>query len=208
MTTDERLPTMPTLVNAETDERDALLSFLDAQRGGLRRSVLGLTEEQARSTPSASSLSLAGLIRHAALCERGWIAGTLLGGAQPDESDYADGFRPAEGETLEDCLRLYAEVAAETEKAVNGLPDLEYDVPLPEAPWFPAGSRRTARWILLHLIEEVARHAGHADIIRESLDGRTAFELVGLAYGAGQGGDGPGQQDDGAGRGDEGAARG
>ncbi|MEV6976182.1 DinB family protein [Kitasatospora sp. NPDC093806] len=170
---------MPTLVNAETDERDALLSFLDAQRGGLRRAVLGLTEEQAAERPSASALSLAELIKHAAICEHGWVVGTLLG--RPEgQYDYqkVSTFTLVEGESLAHWLTRYEEVATETEEIIKSLPNLEVDAPLPEAPWFPAGSRRTARWVLLHLIEEAARHAGHADIIRESLDGRTAFDLV------------------------------
>ncbi|WP_327678321.1 DinB family protein [Kitasatospora sp. NBC_00458] len=169
---------MPTLVNAETGERDALLSFLAAQRGGLRRAVLGLTEEQAAARPSASALSLAELVKHAAVCEREWIVGILLGREEGRRDYRENSFALAEGETLAGWLERYEEVAAETERIIGELPDLEVDAPLPEAPWFPAGSRRTARWVLLHLIEEAARHAGHADIIRESLDGRTAFDLV------------------------------
>ncbi|GAA1223565.1 DinB family protein [Kitasatospora nipponensis] len=172
---------MPTLVRAETDERDGLLAFLDAQRGALHRSVHGLTEEQANATPTAGVLSLAGLIKHAALCERHWIVTILMGGevAEANRPEaWADQFRLVDGETLEGWLKTYQEVAAETEEIINGLPDLEVDAALPTAPWFPPNSRRTARWILTHLIEEAARHAGHADIVRETLDGRTAFELV------------------------------
>ncbi len=171
---------MPTLVRTETDERDALLAFLEAQRGGLRRALLGLTEEQARLTPTVGTLSLGGLVKHLALCERGWIVGILMG-RELEQPEWADQFRLLEGESAASWLEAYARVAAETEEIVNGLPDLARDAALPEAPWFPKGSRRTARWILLHLIEETARHAGHADIIRESLDGRTAFELVAAA---------------------------
>jgi uncharacterized damage-inducible protein DinB len=171
---------MPTVVRAEKDERDGLLAFLDAQRGGIARSVLGLTDEQATTRPSASELTLAGLVKHVARTEEVWIQGTLLG--RPEflgtEADYVSGFRLLDGETLSSVLARYAEVARATEEAVNGLPDLEVTVALPEAPWFPPGMKVSARWILLHLIEEVARHAGHADIVRESLDGRTAFELV------------------------------
>lgn len=175
---------MPTLVNAETDERDALLAFLEAQRGGLRRTALGLAEEQARQAPTAGTLSVAGLIKHSAICERSWIVGTLLGRDAevfPDGNRWSGQFDLAEGETVEGWLKTYAEVAAETEEIIRGLSSLEVDAPLPPAPWFPPNSRRTARWILLNLIGEVARHAGHADIIRESLDGKTAFELVAAA---------------------------
>ncbi|GAA2232054.1 MULTISPECIES: DinB family protein [Kitasatospora] len=174
---------MPILVRAESDERDGLLAFLDAQRGAIRRAAFGLTEEQAAATPSVSSLSVAGLVKHVARCERFWILGILMdderGKVTPD--DWADEHRLLDGETLAGWLKEYEAVAAETEEAIRSLPDLDVDAALPTAPWFPPGSRRTARWILMHLIEEVARHAGHADIIRESTDGRTAFELVDAA---------------------------
>lgn len=171
---------MPTLVRMENDERDALLAFLDGQRGAIRRATHGLTDEQAAATPSASSLSVAGLVKHVAKVERYWIVGTLMGREieRPDETTWAYEFRLTEGETLADWLKEYEAIAAETEEIIRGLPSLEVDVPLPDRPWFPPNSRRTARWILLNLIGEVARHAGHADIIRETLDGATAFELV------------------------------
>ncbi|MEV8093666.1 DUF664 domain-containing protein [Kitasatospora sp. NPDC085879] len=172
---------MPTLVNAETDERDALLSFLAAQRGGLRRAVLGLTEEQAAATPTVSSLSLVVLLRHAARTERYWIVEQLMGRGEDGPKDWAAEYRLGEGETVEYWLKELERVAAETEEIVRSLPSLEVDFPLPQAPWFPPNSRRTARWVLLHLIQEQGRHAGHADIIRETIDGRTAFELVDLA---------------------------
>lgn len=168
---------MVVLVAAETNEREGLLAFLEAHRGAVRRSVHGLTEEQAVSTPSASSLSLAGLVKHVARCEQHWIEVVLMGRELP-RGDWADDHRLTEGETLAGCLKEYAEVAAETERVIRALPNLEVDAPLPDAPWFPPNSRRTARWILTHLCTEVARHAGHADIIRESLDGGTAFSLI------------------------------
>ena len=68
-------------------------------------------------------------------------------------------------------LEEYAKAAAETADLVAGLPDLDAAQPLPEAPWFPPGARWSARRVLLHVIAETAQHAGHADIIRESLDG-------------------------------------
>ncbi|GGO97015.1 DinB family protein [Wenjunlia tyrosinilytica] len=168
---------MPTLVGAEADERDALLQFLSAQRESLRRAVHGLTEEQAASRPSASALSLSGLIKHAALVERGWTD-LMTGRAQEESRNWETEFSMVEGETLAHWLREYEAVALYTEKAVADLPDLEATVALPEAPWFPPGSRRSARWILLHLVEEAARHAGHADIVRESIDGATSYQLI------------------------------
>src|SRR4051794_1227838 len=99
---------MPTHVLAEAlgDERGALLAFLEAQRGGLRRSVLGLTDEQAARRPSASELSLAGLIKHVAEVEQRWVetAQELPHSVKRDESNWDQSFRLVEGETLEGVL--------------------------------------------------------------------------------------------------------
>jgi hypothetical protein len=83
----------------------------------------------------------------------------------------ADGFRLLPGETLAGVLAQYAEVAARTDELVRTLPGLNVSHPLPEAPWFPPGARWTARRVLIHIVAETAQHAGHADIIREALDG-------------------------------------
>ncbi|MEZ0094949.1 DinB family protein [Streptacidiphilus sp. EB129] len=173
---------MPTLVAAETDERDALLQFLAAQRGALRRALGGLTREQATSRPTASELSVAGLVKHCAEVESNWIRVDLAGrpSLRPrDVTNWSDSHRLVEGEEIEAVLAFYDQVEAETAEIVAALPDLDATVPLPEAPWFPKDARRSGRWILMHLIEETARHAGHADIIRESIDGATAFALLG-----------------------------
>jgi len=77
-----------------------------------------------------------------------------------------------EGETLQGLLDRYAEVARHTDALVVSLPDLDLGHALPEAPWFTPGFRRSARRVFLHVIAETAQHAGHADIIRESLDGQ------------------------------------
>jgi uncharacterized damage-inducible protein DinB len=165
---------------AQGDERGALLSFLAEQRGGIRRSLLGLTEEQASSRPSASELSLAGLLKHVAEVEQGWVARAK--GEPPavrrDESNWPECFRLADGETVEGQLAYWEKVAADTEAFVRAVPSLDDTFPLPNDPWFPPDEAVSMRWLVLHLIRETARHAGHADIIRESLDGATAFELV------------------------------
>jgi hypothetical protein len=84
---------------------------------------------------------------------------------------YFDGFRMLEGETLAGLLAEYDRVAQRTDDLVRSLPDLDASHPLPEAPWFEKGASWSARRVLLHVIAETAQHAGHADIIRESLDG-------------------------------------
>ena len=76
------------------------------------------------------------------------------------------------GETLASVLDDYAEVARHTDELVASLPDLDASHPLPEAPWFEPGARRSARRVFLHIIAETSQHAGHADILRESIDGQ------------------------------------
>ncbi|GHD20584.1 hypothetical protein GCM10010313_53470 [Streptomyces violarus] len=173
---------MVTHVPAEAhgDERGALLSFIAEQRGGIRRSVLRLTDEQAVSTPSASELSLAGLVKHVAEVEQMWVS--MAKGEPPavvrDQSNWHECFRLVEGETVESQLVYWEKVAAETEAFIRSVPSLDDTFALPDQPWFPPDGRVSMRWLCLHLIRETARHAGHADIVRESLDGATAFELV------------------------------
>ncbi|GGQ60536.1 DinB family protein [Streptomyces flaveolus] len=179
---------MVTHVRAEAqgDERGALLSFLAEQRGGIRRSVLGLTEEQANSRPSASELSLAGLLKHVAETEQGWIARARQEppAVRRDESNWHECFRLTGDETVASQLAYYGKVAAETEAFLRDVPSLDDTFPLPDAPWFPPDERVSMRWLCLHLIRETARHAGHADIIRESLDGASAWDLVAKEQGA------------------------
>ncbi|PZG21747.1 DinB family protein [Nonomuraea aridisoli] len=163
-----------------TDERADLLAMLAQHRHFLRFTTRGLTDEQARQRTTASELCLGGLVKHVAEVERGWVDFILDGpSAMPDhasmtEADWArraDGFRLLPEETLAGVLDDYAEVARRTDEVVAALPDLGATQPLPEAPWFEAGARWSARRVLMHIVAETAQHAGHADIIRESLDG-------------------------------------
>ncbi|MET7881925.1 DinB family protein [Streptomyces avermitilis] len=173
---------MVTHVSAEApgDERGALLSFLDSERGGIRRALLGLTDEQAATRPSASDLSLSGLLKHVAEVEQSWIARARqeAPAVKRDESNWHECFVLAGDETVASQLAYWEKVAAETEAFIRSVPSLDDTFPLPNDPWFPPDERVSMRWVALHLIRETARHAGHADIIRESLDGATAFELV------------------------------
>ena len=85
---------------------------------------------------------------------------------------YANGFRLLDGETLEGALAEYERVAAATDDLVATIADLDHEWPLPAAPWFPPDGRRSVRRTILHIIAETAQHAGHADIIREAIDGQ------------------------------------
>lgn len=176
---------MPGSVRPITDERDGLLAYLAQMRYVLRLTAHGLSDEQARATPSASSLSVGGLVKHAAATERGWIERVRDVPQTYGREDYLANFHLAEGETLQDVLDLYEEVAAETEAAIAEVEDLGRPVPVPrDAPWFPQDVEAwSVRWVLLHLVQETARHAGHADIVRESIDGATAFPLMAAAEG-------------------------
>jgi len=176
---------MPGNVRPVADERDGLLSFLAQQRDALRVATHGLTEEQARATPTASAFSVGGLVKHVALTERGWMDTMLQRQSPLVVEDYLAQFRMAPDETVADVLALYAEVAKETEEIVAGIADLDQPVPVPrDQPWLPSDvDAWSVRWVLLHLIEETARHAGHADIIRESVDGATAVPLMAAVEG-------------------------
>ncbi|GGZ82879.1 DinB family protein [Streptomyces subrutilus] len=159
------------------DERGTLLSFVEAQRAALREAARGLTAEQASSSPSASALSVGGLLKHVAECELGWLR---MAQRRPSERErtreaYQEGFRLAEGESVASVLEFWDGVARETEAFIAAVPSLDDTFPLPPAPWFPENGKVSMRWLLLHLVEEFARHAGHADIVRETLDGTRAM---------------------------------
>jgi uncharacterized damage-inducible protein DinB len=176
---------MPGQVPPVRDEREGLLGFLAQQRDALRITAHGLTDAQARLSPSVSALSVGGLIKHVASTERGWIDMVLQQPREGGEEQYGAEFVVGENETLDEILAGYDEVARETEEAIAGIDDLARPVPVPQGvPWFPDDVEAwSVRWVLLHLIEETARHAGHADIVRESVDGATFFELMAAAEG-------------------------
>ena len=172
--------TDPSTATSTDPERADLLDVLDKHRGFLRFTVRELTDEQARQRTTVSELTLGGLIKHVATVEETWARFIVEGpAAQPDYStmteedfaNWANDFRLLPEETLDGVLAGYAEIARRTDELVATVPDLNASHPLPEAPWFAPGGRWTARRTLMHIIAETAQHAGHADIIRESLDG-------------------------------------
>lgn len=170
---------------APGDERGALLAFLEGQRGAIRRAVLGLSDEEAGRRPTTSALCPAGLVKHCAETELSWLR---LAQGLPNEKrrtpeTWPDSFRLVAGESVADMLAFWETVTKETAEFIRTVPSLDDTFALPEAPWFPKDGAVSMRWLLLHLIEETARHAGHADILRESLDGRNSLELVALEQG-------------------------
>lgn len=155
-----------------------LLAALAKHRHFLRVPARDLSDEQARTRTTVSELTIGGLIKHVTRVEDTWARFIVDGRtAHPDATDpatwqsHADGFRMRPDETLAGLLAEYGAVGARTDDLVRTLPDLDAAQPLPEAPWFEPGARWSARLVLLHIIAETAQHAGHADILREALDG-------------------------------------
>jgi uncharacterized damage-inducible protein DinB len=167
---------MTTTESTLTGERADLVESLDRHRFFLRFTVRDLGDEQANERTTASELTLAKLIKHVASTETTWVT-FIEGGAEamgrhmtPEAWQREWTVEP--GETLQILLERYDAVARHTTELVAALPDLDASHELPPAPWFEPGKRWSARRVLLHIIAETAQHAGHADIIREALDGQ------------------------------------
>ncbi|WP_425560126.1 DinB family protein [Kineococcus glutinatus] len=166
---------------AVSTERADLLESLARHRHFLRFTAQGLTDDQARRRTTVSELTVGGLVKHVAATEEMWVRFIVEGtGAMPSMTGWDEEVAqqwaaehvllPAE--TLAGALERYEEVARRTDEVVRTLPSLDVAHPLPEAPWFEPGASWSARRALLHVIAETAQHAGHADIVREALDGQ------------------------------------
>jgi uncharacterized damage-inducible protein DinB len=172
---------MTTTGRSLTGERADIAKSLATHRQLLLRTTAGMSDEQAARRSTVSELSLGGIIKHLAAVERQW-QGFILngpeamgGGANWDDPDriqaFLDGFRMLAAETLAGLVADYEAVGEATEQLIADLDDLDASQPLPEAPWYEKGGRWSARQVFLHLIAETAQHSGHADIIREAIDG-------------------------------------
>ncbi|TGO04215.1 DinB family protein [Serinibacter arcticus] len=152
-------------------EKGDLLESLARHRWFLTTTAQGLTDEQAALTPTVSELHIGGLIKHVTSTERGWVAFMTGRDVAAAEGDWWAGHHMLDGDTLAGLFADYERCADETTAAVLALPNLDGTQPLPEAPWFEPGARWTSRRVLTHIVAETAQHAGHADIIRETIDG-------------------------------------
>jgi hypothetical protein len=162
-------------------ERADILETLRTHRYFLRHTADGLTDEQARLSPTASELTVGGLIKHVSAIEAAWAdfaergaeaTPSFEGEISPEVLEkFQNEFRLLPDETLADVLAAYEKVAARTDALVESL-DLDTAYPLPPAPWFAPGATRTVRRVFLHIVAETAQHSGHADIIRETIDGQ------------------------------------
>lgn len=154
---------------ALTSERAALENFLDAQREGLIRKIQGIDDATARQAPTASSLSLLGLVKHATAWERRWFQVILCGRESGEDWPTVSGQNEAtlmvgEHDTVDDWVEKYRE-QIEQSRSVAASMDLDSTCARTDL------IECNLRYVLFHMIEETARHAGHADIIRETLDG-------------------------------------
>jgi uncharacterized damage-inducible protein DinB len=185
------------MTSTDADERADLLAELATARHWLVHPTRDLTDEQAASRPTVSELTLGGLVKHVAKVEEGWMR-FAVEGARPEEDvvlpegmtlDDFEGyiasldekpdwlvereneFKLLPGETLAGVVAHYHEVAARTEATLASLPDLNVRHELPKAPWHEPGTSWSVRRVLLHIIAETTQHAGHADMLREHIDG-------------------------------------
>jgi uncharacterized damage-inducible protein DinB len=179
---------MPALASPVADERGALREFLAYHQSAFFAVAYGLTDEQARQTPTVSELSIGGLIKHVTGMQRTWMSRVAAAPDAPPKDprsfdeiakDFADQHVMGPDETLDGLLRAF-ETENATSLRLTETADLDAKVPVPQdIPWFPKGIKDwSVRWVILHVINELTRHSGHADIIRESIDGATMYELL------------------------------
>ncbi len=161
------------------DERATLCGFLEVQLDAIRAAAYGLDDAQARQSPVRSVLSISGILKHSI-----FIMKQSLSGAghrehdQPQDAFYRS-FAPADDESLEQLTETFDTVRSDYMKMCRE-GDLEAVLPVGPMPWFNMNEPREAklRYLYVHHVEEFARHAGHADIIREQIDGAKAGELM------------------------------
>ncbi len=179
---------MPALASPVADERSALREYLSYHQGAFFAVAYGLTDEQARLTPTVSELSVGGLVKHVTCMQRTWMSRVAAAPDAPPKDprsfdeiakDFADQHVMRPDETLDGLLSAFAAENAAALRLVE-TSDLDAEVPVPQdIPWFPKGLKSwSVRWVILHVINELTRHSGHADIIRESIDGATMYELL------------------------------
>ena len=144
------------------DERSTLLGFLDYLRAAVAAKAEGVPEPQVRRAGVPSGTSLLGLVKHLDAVERFYFLGEAT-------TDWAPTMRPGPDETAEGLLAAYRDATRRANEVIGAHPDLALPAPLPPG----RKSASSMRWLLVHMIEETGRHAGHADILREQIDGAT-----------------------------------
>ncbi len=168
-------------------ENADITRMLDEQRANFLITVRGITDEQARMRTTSSELTLGGLLHHVINNERHWmtVIAELDDTAEFDMASAGGEYVMADGETVAGLIAEWEGVARSTSAALESL-DLDLSVPVPTAPWAPERIWQSARFTVLHILREISQHAGHADIIREELDGanttRTWASEAGMSF--------------------------
>jgi uncharacterized damage-inducible protein DinB len=151
-------------------EKESLRAALDRHRAVVLWKLEGLDDEQLRRPMTPSGTNLLGLLKHLAYVEWGWFVETFGRPTEVlpsiSEEDGDSDLRIAPDETTEDIFGYYARACAAADKVIE-----ELDVDALGTAWF--GDQVSMRWVLIHMVEETARHAGHVDIVRELIDGKT-----------------------------------
>ena len=179
---------MPALASPVADERSALREYLAYHQSAFFAVAYGLTDEQARMTPTVSALSIGGLIKHVTAMQQTWMSRVAAAPDAPTKDprpfdevagEYAEQHVMRPDQSLNGLLEKFKAQNANSMHLVETA-DLDAKVPVPhDIPWFPKGVKDwSVRWVILHVINELTRHSGHADIIRESIDGATMYELL------------------------------
>ncbi|MGE0877792.1 MAG: DUF664 domain-containing protein [Acidimicrobiia bacterium] len=170
---------------AQHDEITGIVNFVEQQLDAIRAAAVGLTDEQARSTPTRSALSIGGLLKHVTYGMRGAVdrlSAPNVGVRELDEAAFAayqGSFALTADESAADALDAF-DAARNAYVAAIAATDPASTLTEPPQPWFGIFDARpaNARYYLVHQIEEMARHAGHADIIREQIDGMAVPAIV------------------------------
>lgn len=144
------------------NERDTLRGALDHLRNSVADKVAGVPEPQVRTAGVPSGTSLLGLLKHLACVERFYFLGE-------DSGDWPATLRPSAQDSVDGLLADYRETVERANQIIDACPDLAGPAPRARR----RGAAPSMRWALVHMIEETGRHAGHADILREQIDGST-----------------------------------
>ncbi len=167
-------------------EREDLIAMLAEQRELFRITLRGIDDAQARQRSTVSELTLGGLLHHVVNCERHWTTVIVERdeNSKIDVSQFDSEYRLAPEETVEGLLKEWDTLADNTARLIREVDSLDTSIPTPTSPWVPERVWWTVRFTLLHVFREVSHHSGHADIIRESLDGANSTYQRAASYGA------------------------
>lgn len=163
---------------ATEQEREDLIAMLADQRELFRITLRGIDDEQARRRTTVSELTLGGLLHHLVSCEQHWTSVIVRRdeNAELDVSKFGGEYVMAAEETVAGLLATWDEVAAATAELIRTVDSLDVSIPTPTSPWVPERIWQSVRYTVLHILREIAHHSGHADIIREALDGANSTQ--------------------------------